>query len=108
MRLNYLLLLTVVGLKTCDASKVSCKDENGKDVDWWHMYLLPQYILQYLYVTSNDYGEWKLSKHLTSHQYSLPERTLNPLFKTMTSCLRPTMKSFPMAPHSIRAVLLRA
>jgi len=34
MRLIYLLLLTVVALKSCDAIKVSCKDENGEDVDW--------------------------------------------------------------------------
>ncbi|XP_034483214.1 plancitoxin-1-like [Drosophila innubila] len=86
MRLIYLLLLTVVGLKTCDASKVSCKDENGKDVDWWHMYLLHRYGNdgpghRYLYVTSNDYGEWKLSNNLMGDYNSLPERTLNPLFK---------------------------
>ncbi|XP_034486920.1 plancitoxin-1 [Drosophila innubila] len=85
MRLICLLLLAVVALKSSEASKVSCKDEDDNDVDWWHMYLLQRTsdeepVQRYLYVTSKDYEEWKLSEYLMGQSNSLPAQTLNPLY----------------------------
>ncbi|XP_034664677.1 plancitoxin-1 [Drosophila subobscura] len=73
-----------------DNKKVSCKDEQGNDVDWWHLYKLPKHYqqndlgkdvsgLRYLYVTSNSYDSWQLSGKRVSDADSLPAQTINAL-----------------------------
>jgi len=49
------------------------------------MYLLQrtsdeEQVQRYLYVTSKDYEEWKLSEYLMGQSNSLPAQTLNPLY----------------------------
>ncbi|XP_016950513.1 plancitoxin-1 [Drosophila biarmipes] len=72
------------------SAKVSCKDESGNDVDWWHLYKLPKHYqrndlgkdtsgLKYLYVTSQSYDTWQMSGKFISDPLSLPAQTLNPL-----------------------------
>ncbi|KAH8295516.1 hypothetical protein KR018_012509 [Drosophila ironensis] len=70
--------------------KVSCKDEQGNDVDWWHLYKLPKHYqhndlgkdtsgLRYMFVTSQSYDSWQLSGKRINEPESLPAQTLNPL-----------------------------
>lgn len=85
MRLIFLLLLAVLTLNGSLAGKVSCKDEDGADVDWWHMYLISatrgeEQKQRYFYVTSKDYEEWKMSDHFMGQAKSLPTQTLDPLY----------------------------
>ncbi|KAM8705947.1 hypothetical protein ACLKA7_010273 [Drosophila subpalustris] len=91
MRLLCLLLLAVVALRASEAQKVSCKDEDGQDVDWWYMNLMSRYRgerkYQYLYVTSEDYGDWKMSEHVMGDPKSLTTQTLDPLYSNIDDIL---------------------
>ncbi|KAH8313868.1 hypothetical protein KR067_013074 [Drosophila pandora] len=91
MRLLYFGLLLVWFLSQSEAKvKVSCKDEQGNDVDWWHLYKLPKHYqhndlgkdttgLRYLYLTSQSYSTWQLSGKRINDPESLPAQTLNPI-----------------------------
>ncbi|EDW81028.1 uncharacterized protein Dwil_GK11236 [Drosophila willistoni] len=95
MRL-FCIWLFIVWTSCCLAStstnkRVSCKDEQGNDVDWWYMYKLPKHFsknhvvadasgLRYFYVTSNSYDSWQMSGRHISDANSIPAQTLNPLF----------------------------
>ncbi|EDW67106.1 plancitoxin-1 [Drosophila virilis] len=93
MRLICLLLIwTAAALQVCLAdNKVSCKDEQGHDVDWWYIYKLPKHFshrphgqdvsgLRYLYVTSTNYDNWQMSGRRISDANSMPAQTLKPLY----------------------------
>ncbi|XP_030374313.1 plancitoxin-1 [Scaptodrosophila lebanonensis] len=88
------ILLAVGGAQAQSANKVSCKDEQGNDVDWWYIYKLPKHFnlasgaggqdisgLRYLYVTSGSYDNWQLSGRRIGDPDSLTARTLSPLFR---------------------------
>lgn len=82
------------------ASGISCKDESGKEVDWWILYKLPkrespdamyeadsleEYIyegLAYAYLTSDLPDQsWTLSQLSVGDEKSMPGRTLEHLYQ---------------------------
>ncbi|XP_034485108.1 plancitoxin-1-like [Drosophila innubila] len=107
MRLICLLLWAAVSLQTCLATnKVSCKDEQGHDVDWWYMYKLPKHYtkdqlgqdvtgLRYFFVTSTAYDSWKLSGRRIGDSNSMPAQTLNPLYADPKVLLAAYNDEFP-------------
>ncbi|EDV91259.1 plancitoxin-1 [Drosophila grimshawi] len=92
MRLICLLLLAAASIQVClGENKVSCKDEEGHDVDWWYIYKLPKHYstlyqgadvsgLRYFFVTSSSYDSWQLSGKRISDSNSLAAETLRPLY----------------------------
>ncbi|XP_031163269.1 deoxyribonuclease-2-beta-like isoform X1 [Sander lucioperca] len=64
----------------CD-SDVKCRDDKGKEVDWYILYKLPHVKgdgLSYLYMDESTNG-WKVSKETINSKSSTLANTLNPL-----------------------------
>ncbi|XP_073828628.1 deoxyribonuclease II [Musca autumnalis] len=87
-----ILLLMFLKLPGTEA-KVSCKDEEGKDVDWFYLYKLPMHYsaknstkaqdatgLHYLSITSKSFDDWSLSTKQINESSSMTGLTLEPLF----------------------------
>jgi len=95
------LILVIQLLYLPQSSAISCKDEAGRDVDWWILYKLPkrddddqlyekhsleEYIyegLAYAYLTSDLPDQsWTLSQLSVGDEKSIPGRTLNQLYQS--------------------------
>ncbi|XP_015113703.1 plancitoxin-1 [Diachasma alloeum] len=94
MRTNFILLLLccALGTVTSYSNSIQCKDENGKNVDWYVLYKLPKISessnplirdgVSYLYMTNSTVGDgWKLSKRSVESVQSMPGQTLALLYK---------------------------
>ena len=95
------IILVIQLLYLPQSSAISCKDEAGRDVDWWILYKLPkrddddqlyekhsleEYIyegLAYAYLTSDLPDQsWTLSQLSVGDEKSMPGRTLNQLYQS--------------------------
>lgn len=90
-KVSFVLLVAVFGVTN---AALSCKDENGKNVDWFMAIKIPKMPddsgepfttgFSYAYITSNDAkgtkSQWKLGKNLVKDENSIFGRTLAPLY----------------------------
>lgn len=88
-------LILLVALFGSTYAGLSCKDENGKDVDWFMAIKIPKMPadsgepfstgFSYAYITSNDAKgkvQWKLGKVLVKDSKSIFGQTLEPLYSS--------------------------
>nr|XP_056723495.1 deoxyribonuclease-2-beta [Euleptes europaea] len=74
------------------ATEISCRNEDGKPVDWYIIYKLPKYMryeaagtgLEYMFMDSLTQG-WKLSKYLINMTESALGQTLQQLYQVYES-----------------------
>ncbi|XP_035269417.1 deoxyribonuclease-2-beta [Anguilla anguilla] len=81
----FILLLVLFSFTPCH-TEISCKNEDGKPVDWFIMYKLPKYKiddvgsgLEYMYLDSSEEG-WQLSQFLVNSSQGALGNTLKPLY----------------------------
>lgn len=89
-------LILLAALFGSTYAALSCKDENGKDVDWFMGIKIPKMPddsgapfntgFSYAYITSNDAKggkvQWKLGKVLVKDPKSIYGQTLEPLYSS--------------------------
>lgn len=76
------------------ADRLGCRDEDGKLVDWFYLYKLPNKFdglrdkentksdgLNYLYITPSSMSQWTFSKRLINESTSMPGETLSFIYK---------------------------
>ncbi|XP_037808431.1 plancitoxin-1 [Lucilia sericata] len=91
---NFLVIILFCNFLTLNASdeiKVSCKNEEGENVDWFYLYKLPAHYstdktvdydktgLRYMYLTNASYEQWNLSSNRINETSSMVALTLEPL-----------------------------
>ena len=95
-KVGFILVVAFVG---STYAALSCKDENGKNVDWFMAIKVPKMSdesgepfttgFSYAYITSNDAkgskSQWKLGKTLVKDSKSIFGRTLEPLYQSPNS-----------------------
>lgn len=86
---SFVCLIVCFNFNCCDA--VSCRDENGKQVDWFVVYKIPKLEknlppyntgYSYVYVSSNNATAWSLSRKLVTQADSMFANTLSPFYPT--------------------------
>lgn len=93
MNLTITVALFLLNIILVEAVKVSCKNEENQDVDWFYLYKLPQHYsneidsdqsgLRYSYLTEDSIqrtNNWKLSDLRIDNFNSFPGRTLKDLY----------------------------
>ncbi|KAL7013354.1 hypothetical protein ACKWTF_015346 [Chironomus riparius] len=84
-----ILLIVFVTVDRSDAvaERIGCKDEDGKLVDWYYLYKLPNKYsdtsksgLEYLYVTPSSLSSWTHSTRLINSTSSMPGQTLSLIY----------------------------
>ena len=88
-------LIVLAALFGSALAGLSCKDESGKDVDWFMALKIPKMPTEagepfntgfsYAYITSNDAKgkvQWKLGKVLVKDEKSIFGQTLEPLYSS--------------------------
>ncbi|XP_075154790.1 deoxyribonuclease II [Haematobia irritans] len=110
--LKCLMLLLFINLPgiLCATSpaQVSCKDENGDNVDWFYLYKLPMHYapkdptntrdnsgFHYLYISSVSFEQWSLSNRTINESNSMAASTLSPLFANDSILLLAYNDEFP-------------
>lgn len=90
--MKYFILLTLIGVSLLvgpSASKLSCQDENGSNVDWFIIYKIPHLPdnevfksgYSYAYLTSKTSSHtWKLSRNYITNESSLLGQTVTNLY----------------------------
>lgn len=87
-------LILVIAFAGATYAALSCKDESGKNVDWFMAIKIPKMPSEsgepfttgfsYAYITSNDAkgakSQWKLGKNLVKDPKSIFGQTLEPLY----------------------------
>lgn len=75
------------------ADRLGCRDEDGKLVDWFYLYKLPNTFfglggekskndgLSYLFMTPSSISQWTLSKRFINESTSMPGATLSFIYK---------------------------
>ncbi|CAG9762507.1 unnamed protein product [Ceutorhynchus assimilis] len=84
--INYIVLCFIITL----SFGLQCRDENNNPVDWYVIYKLPKQAahkndfikqgLAFMYMTSNDYSKWTLSKVNINDTSSMVAHTLSGLY----------------------------
>ncbi|XP_061390116.1 plancitoxin-1 [Musca vetustissima] len=108
MLIKLIFLLLLIKNLPGGETKVSCKDEQGKDVDWFYLYKLPMHYaaknstraqdnsgLHYLYLTSKSYDKWTLSEKEINESTSITGLTLEPLFNNKSLLLLAYNDEYP-------------
>lgn len=75
------------------ADRLGCRDEDGKLIDWFYLYKLPNKFdglrskesknegLSYLYITPSSMSQWTLSERFINESTSMPGATLSFVYK---------------------------
>ncbi|KAM8805784.1 deoxyribonuclease-2-beta [Eudromia elegans] len=87
-----LVLLLLFATASPGAAEISCRNEDGKPVDWFVLYKLPKFTeeesaglgLQYMYMDSLTHA-WQLSKYLINMTQGVLGQTLKQLYETYES-----------------------
>ncbi|XP_070505158.1 deoxyribonuclease-2-alpha [Chironomus tepperi] len=82
--ISFVVICVIIGRSDAIAERIGCRDENGKLVDWYFLYKLPNKYsdstksgLEYLYITPSSQSAWTLSSHLVNSTSSMLGQTLS-------------------------------